>query len=143
VAAVSARTAWVVGVTGSDKPVILRWNGIAWRRVPVRGITGGLLGVAAVSARDAWAVGTTQSFFVIACSGGATRGVAATKIRPLIFHWNGATWKSVTVPAQPGRAVLTGVAATSAGNAWAVGGLNYLRSTGKVLVLRWNGSAWR
>jgi len=143
VAAISARAAWVVGVTGSNKPLILRWNGAAWRQVAVPGITGGLFAVTAVSARDAWAVGATRSLFAIACAGPTARGAAATKIRPLIFHWNGTTWKPVTAPAQPDSAVLGAVAATSAGNAWAVGGLNYLRSSGKVLVLRWNGNAWR
>jgi hypothetical protein len=33
---------------------------------------------------------------------------------------------------------LSGVAATSAGNAWAVGGAN----SGKTLIVHWNGTAW-
>jgi hypothetical protein len=34
---------------------------------------------------------------------------------------------------------LTGVAATSARNAWAVGGTD----SGKILILRWNGKSWK
>ena len=49
-----------------------------------------------------------------------------------------------TGPAGPAASLstsgsLSGVAATSAGNAWAVGAT----STGKTLIVRWNGSAWK
>jgi hypothetical protein len=79
VAAVSARDAWAVGSTSLGVPLIFRWNGRTWKRVPspnpspVEGTD--LNGVTALSARNAWAVGGTRAF------------------RTLILHWNGSAWK--------------------------------------------------
>jgi hypothetical protein len=158
VAAVSPGRAWAVGLTGANKTLILRWNGTAWRQVASPGVTGGLVGVAAVSRRDAWAVGGTVNFFSVGCAGATpaeipgtaarlagavAAGRAAVKVRPLIFHWNGAAWRPVTSPALPDGGLLIGVAATSARNAWAVGGVHYLQPNAKVLVLRWNGKTWK
>src|SRR5215470_53936 len=44
VAATSASNAWAVGTTGSNsaaKPMIVRWNGTAWARVPAPAPAGG------------------------------------------------------------------------------------------------------
>jgi len=161
VEATSADNAWAVGFTGgiANKTLILRWNGARWRRVAVPAVTGGLASVTAVSARDAWAVGETVNYFTVGCAGPAARvaapgdgarlpaaiggGYAATKLRPLIFHWNGTSWRPVASPALRAGAALFGVTATSAGNAWAVGGLNFLQPNARTVVLRWNGSIWR
>jgi len=86
VAALSARSAWAVGLTGSgDGPtrtLALRWNGASWAKVPSPspGASGGLSGVAATSARGAWAVGFTSN---------RTR----SRFETLILHWNGTAWK--------------------------------------------------
>lgn len=83
---------------------------------------------AAVSARSIWAVGSRQQ--------------GSGPARTLIEHWNGARWRIVASP-DPGTAtssVLHGVAADSAGQAWAVGGDSL--SGGQVLALRWNGVRW-
>jgi len=60
-------------------------------------------------------------------------------------HWNGITWARVSTPNPGGSAgtpTLTGVAATSASNAWAVG----MHSTGQegtlTLIEHWNGTNW-
>jgi hypothetical protein len=50
-------------------------------------------------------------------------------------HWNGTAWKHV--PSPPGD--LSGVAATSAQNAWAVG----IGESGQAVILRWNGQLWK
>jgi hypothetical protein len=155
VAATSADNAWVVGYTRSFKTLILRWNGTRWRRVAARavtGVTGGLDGVTAISARDAWAVGFTSNTFMYGCAEPAARlrlpgvGVrvpSTTKQRPLIFHWNGTSWRPVRSTGLRDGQVLFGVTATSTDDAWAVGGLNYIQPNAKVVVLRWNGSIWR
>ena len=61
VAATSASNAWAVGSSGSvasSKPLIVRWNGTAWKQVPSPALADGALnGVAATSATNAWAVG--------------------------------------------------------------------------------------
>jgi hypothetical protein len=60
-------------------------------------------GVSAATSNDVWAVGV--------------RGAG-----PVILHWDGAAWTTVTQPrAFPNSAVLRGVATTSGGSAWSVG----------------------
>src|SRR6266566_2708499 len=121
VAVLSARSAWAVGSAGS-KTLIVRWNGTVWKRVPSPvQASGDFAAVAATSAHSAWAVGTTRF--------GA---------KTLIVRWNGTTWKRVPSPAPAPENFLSGVAATSAGSALAVG-----YTGGKTLILRWNGTVWR
>jgi hypothetical protein len=128
VAATSASNAWAVGYTGSGT-LIVRWNGAVWKRVPSPGSAGSLLyGVAATSSRDAWAVGCTD------CSGS---GVSKT----LILRWDGSAWKRVSSPSPGSDATLEGVAASSAGSAWAVGS-TISGSSDNTLIERWNGTAW-
>src|SRR5215472_4972187 len=138
VAATSASNAWAVGCTAfcflssaSPQTVILRWNGTAWKRVPSPGLAkvGALNGIAATSASNAWAVG---------CAGHCFGPMATTKT--MTVRWNGTAWKQVPSPSPAGDSVLTAVAATSTGNAWAVG---YTRKSGKTLIERWNGTAWK
>jgi hypothetical protein len=113
VAVLSARSAWAVGSSGGGGTLILRWDGKVWKPVPSPGPAGSILyGVAATSSRNAWAVGSTDSG------------------RTLILRWNGKVWKQVPSPAGS----LSGVAAVSAGDAWAVGGK---------LILHWTGTAWK
>jgi hypothetical protein len=133
VAAISARRAWAVGSTGSGKTLILRWNGMAWKRVPSPSpVHGQLSGVAATSARRAWAVGSA---------------FAGTSIKTLILRWNGKAWRRVPSPSPgPGSGLadfLDGVAASSARRAWAVGDSSCGCGPGISLILRWNGKAWK
>jgi len=106
------------------RPVLAHWDGRAWTQV-----SGGFLpsfgvlnAVTAVAGGD-WAVG----------AGGSHQGR-----RPLILRLTGSTWKRVPLP-NVGRGFLSGVAATSASNAWAVGNL----TSGPRFILHWNGSAWK
>src|ERR1022692_3072336 len=57
VTAISARSAWAVGV--ADRGLILRWDGTAWQRVPAPSAARHsiLYAVAFTSARSGWAVG--------------------------------------------------------------------------------------
>jgi hypothetical protein len=143
VAAASASNAWAVGSTGSlSSPgtLIEHWNGRTWKRVASPNPGGAenpnaLRGVAAVSARSAFAVGC------ITCA------TASGFNQPLIEAWNGTAWRRAASSAlgAPGG-ILSGVAATSARSAWAVGGTE--NGTGaseriRTLIARWNGTAWR
>jgi hypothetical protein len=140
VAATSASNAWAVGLHfNSIAPQTLteHWNGTAWKLVPSPNPGGPtnnqlLQGVAATSASNAWAVG----FYF-----NGTTGVLT-----LIEHWNGSAWAQVPSPnpgiTRPRANVLTGVAATSASNAWAVG--YYSNGTAdQTLIEHWNGTSWR
>jgi len=118
--------AWAVGqqdMSGAPLvgiPLLVRVTGTTVRQVPVpRTPDGadGLQAVAATSATDAWAVGWI--------------GVHGS----LIWHWNGAAWKNVRLPAAVARVVgpVGGVAATSRTNVWLV-------SRGR--IVHWNGRWW-
>jgi hypothetical protein len=81
-AASTARPAPAAGAAPAAEPLILHWNGVAWRRIsiPVPADGGMLIGVYAASGRNAWAVGCTKTFGNI-------------NARPLVLHWNGTAWK--------------------------------------------------
>lgn len=137
VAATSSANAWAVGPgLTANHGLILHWNGTAWKQqaTPVLPSKIDILnGVAATSARNAWAVGTV--------------GIDLAA-RALIEHWNGTTWKRTASPVPPGTryAVLYGVAATSARNAWAVGTYNIREPHGSkdlTLIEHWNGRSWK
>lgn len=96
----------------------------------------GLTGIAATSSVNAWAVG-----------GFNNTGDISVPAETLILHWDGTTWKQVPspnpgVPRTPNN-FLTGVAATSATNAWAVGWFNGRSGLSRNLILRWDGHSWR
>jgi hypothetical protein len=137
VTATSATNAWAVGSPGSS-PLILHWNGKRWTQVPSPG-GNGLAAVTAISATNAWAVGCT----------GLPSGKCGLNDLPgektLILHWNGKTWKQVPSPSPGGSSennFLTGVAATSATNAWAVG--DYFKGgSEETLIVHWNGTTWK
>jgi hypothetical protein len=140
VSVTSTTSAWAVGYSTvyseGWKTLILHWNGKAWAQVPSPDpvtvssskLTWNVLqGVAATSATNAWAVGYDE--------------VALKGSKTMIFHWNGKVWKQVASP-NPFCATcdsLYGVAASSAGNAWAVGTVN---AGAEVVILHWNGKAW-
>lgn len=140
VAASSPGNAWALGQTwrtGSTRsmPVILHWNGRAWRQVPSPAPSGAFLNsVSVTSPANAWVVGL---YFA-----SANRSIAST--RPIALHWNGSTWRRVPLPVPAGAAAeLTGVSATSATNAWAVGGFASSGTDPAAgFALHWDGSSW-
>ena len=118
---------WAVGHDASitfvgSKTLILRWNGLRWRRIPSPNLGSGsdqnfLTGVAAISPTDAWAVG-------------AFRTNDPADAQALTLRWNGTAWTSV--PNNCGTS-LREVFALSATNVWAVGGGS---------TCKWNGTTW-
>src|SRR5437773_178133 len=132
--AVSPSNIWAVGafsVSAADRTLILHWDGTSWAQVPSPSPGSSfseLAAVRAVSASDAWAVGDYSS-----AAGGGNK--------TLILHWNGTTWAHVPSPNPASFNNLTGVTATSASNAWAVGEIG--TSLGdRTLTLHWNGTTW-
>lgn len=99
---------------------------------PPTGQNATLEGVATVSDNNAWAVGFSN--------GNAFTNVGA---KVLIDHWNGTAWSQVATPATPqNTALLNGVSASSATDAWAVGRTQSNKSSFAGLALHWDGSAW-
>jgi hypothetical protein len=137
VAATSACNALAVGYYNNGtafQTLILHWSGKAWRVQQSKDPGGSsedneLSGVAATSSNNAWAVGSYSN---------------GTADQTLIEHWNGKTWKvqpslNPGGPANPND--LSGVAATSSTNAWAVG--SYFNGTAtQTLIEHWNGKKW-
>lgn len=131
VAATSATNAWAVGIGGpkGTQTAIEHWNGKAWRvvRSPVK--VGNLEAVAVSSPSNAWAVGFSGRF---------------TTSKALAEHWDGTAWRVVHSPDPAGAGTLLGVAATSAGNAWAVSGAaGQGLGTSISVINRWNGRTWK
>jgi hypothetical protein len=143
-AVISGRDVWAVGtvfnMTGQDQTLAEQWDGQHWRIVPTPspnlGLTGtpGLTGsalarVVALSSHDVWAVGTVFN----------SPGESQT----LVEQWNGRRWRVVPSPPRPaGENSLTGVAAISAQDIWAVGSLKTVTGLTHPLVEHWNGVRW-
>jgi hypothetical protein len=129
VTALSGTDAWAVGSfensSGYDRTLILHWDGAGWARVvspnpnPRHNY---LIDVSAVSTRDVWAVGDMR------LNGGDS----------LVLRWDGMRWSKVPSPNPSYRALLYGVSAASASDAWAVGGT----CCNRTLILHWNGTQW-
>jgi hypothetical protein len=125
---------WAVG-WGSNGPynapsqaIVLRWNGTAWRSVPVPGASPTaptvLYDIEALSPTDAWAVGQTYP--------GGPNWVA------FVSHWDGTGWRRAALPATPGGSQLNDVVALSSTNIYTVG----TAGDGTTLVLHWDGRSW-
>jgi len=125
VAAISENDAWTVGdYFGPERPepLIEHWNGASWTVVDAPSPAGNirqLSGISAVDAADVWAVGfQTKS--------------DGTGSKPLIEHWDGASWLVVPSPNLGAGGQLTSVRALSADDVWAVG----------AHVIHWDGVSW-
>jgi hypothetical protein len=141
VAAISDTDVWAVGDFNSTDDNVINhtlaehWNGTAWSIVPspnVGTMGSSLSAVSAASSKDVWAVGTVQT------------DDSANGNRTLIEHWNGSAWSVVPSPNPSSRSDnLTGVAAISATNAWAVGWYeNDEQSALLPIISHWDGTSW-
>src|ERR1022692_3829593 len=89
----------------------------------------GLKGAAAISSTDAWAVGTGY------------HPQHGNSNQALTEHWDGRRWK--VVPSANSNMVesLSGVAAVSTNDVWAVG-VQYYGGPFESLIEHWNGARW-
>lgn len=122
VSASAGNDVWAVGdgkgiFTNKTFATILHWNGSRWSEKvcraasssnPPEGYEGGgtdayFTGVAAAANNNVWAVGVLGS-------------------GPMILHWDGQAWTTITHPrAFPNAAALRAVSALRSGSAWSVG----------------------
>jgi hypothetical protein len=133
VAAVSSRDVWAAGSIllsrRGDTAQFEHWNGSKWRVVegPAGPIT--VHALVAVSSRDIWAVGSSLN-------GGTTA-------QTLIEHFDGHAWSVVPSPdASTGNNLLTGAAAASASDVWAVGEFQNAGNAFQTLTEHWDGTSW-
>jgi hypothetical protein len=113
----------------------MHWDGTAWHRVslplPKDAAAPQFAAASADSPDDVWAVGDVSR------AHGASQA--------LIEHWNGSRWQFVPGPPK-NRYSLSGVAALSAKNVWAVGETGVTTVTGgglRTLTIHWNGKSWK
>jgi hypothetical protein len=127
--------AWACGGSflRTRRPLVLRWNGRAWRTAatPVRENVE-LESITAASQSQVWAVGD------------ATSGSSPRSRRPYTLRWNGHSWQSVAVPdlgpAHDGRQ-LNSIAHAGGRRLVAVGADLGPTRTG-ALYARWDGYRW-
>jgi mannosyltransferase OCH1-like enzyme len=138
VAVVSVSNVWAVGWQanrGITQTLIEHWNGRQWSVVksPSPASVGNeLFGVAAVSATNVWAVG----FIANNTANGPVE-------KTLIEHWNGTQWSVMKSPSPSSvDNNLTGVAAVSANDVWAVGFYANSSNIWHTLTEHWNGTRW-
>jgi hypothetical protein len=134
----SSTDAWAVGAYEPDAPqfptatLAEHWDGFQWSIVPTRPIsapTVQLNSMAAVNSSDVWAAGYSDD---PSCLCGRT----------VIERWNGNSWTRVATP-NPGVAnYLTGIAAVSSMDVWAVGYEWISQSTEVPVLLHFNGKIW-
>jgi hypothetical protein len=125
--------AWMYGaykLTTNETGISVLWTGKAWRTAAIPGNVA-ITSVGSVPGRTFWAVGYYMSY------GGPTNPT-------LIMRWSGTAWSLVKSPNVAGSAPqLTGVAATSKSNAWAVGWMFTPSGIGSlIIIMHWNGKSW-
>jgi hypothetical protein len=110
---------------GRSVPFAIVFNGTTWKKTSCPIPPGGssLNSVSALSANSALAVGS----FVV-----------GSQTFPLILRKSGPKWSRMATPRHT-LGTLWGVTELSARDAWSVGDT----STGKTLVMHWNGAKWR
>jgi hypothetical protein len=112
---------WAVG-----GPAVLHWNGATWSTVSAPPSVG-LIGVTALSPTNAWAVGDQRT--------------SLKHVRAQVEHWDGTSWGIFpnSDPDPNGRfSALSGIAAVSASDIWAVGEVN-----GQTLTEHFDGTSWK
>ena len=102
---------WAVGNASSTtfEPTIYHWNGFAWTKGVAIGTTNNLNSVFMINSGDIWAVG----------GGPHTTASCSASLCPVILHFTGGSWNSVTPP--PGSFSLKSVFMVSPTEGWAVG----------------------
>jgi hypothetical protein len=144
-AAITPSDAWAVGNrnTVSSHGVILaeplaeHWDGTKWSVIPTADPGGGcntLASVAAVTSNDVWAVGDVY-YEISSCGNGRN-------FPTFIEHWDGVAWSIVPSPS-PIHKRLTGVAAISSNDVWAVGYSEPSINVTYTLTEHWDGSMWK
>ncbi|WP_052890113.1 hypothetical protein [Thermogemmatispora carboxidivorans] len=153
IAASSAHDIWAVGtslkvnynfqgygvnlnMSSMGSGVIVHWDGNSWKAVSGQGPStqmAMLSGVTALAPDNVWVVGSTFQ-------GSLLNGMQA---KTLVEHWNGSQWSVVPSSDAPNAfaSYLTGVAAVSPGNVWAVGGA-FSGSHFSALLENWDGAHW-
>jgi hypothetical protein len=135
VSADAGNDVWAV----SQQGVVLHFNGTSWTRIDTQTQIDSMGSVTALSPTDVWAVGAVIEAY--------DENGNPTDSRAAIEHWDGSQWQEVPSPdPRPGGqgiSGLSGVAAISPTDIWAVG----LPGSGRpeftnTLTEHWDGTSW-
>jgi hypothetical protein len=132
-AAISARNIWVAGqqyTPPNSQGLLTHWDGSQWKLFTFPDVFQ-FKQLSANGPSDIWAIGMQND-----ASGS-----------PLVEHWDGKKWSGVSLPQLSSAAeytvTLSGIAAVTARNVWAVGTLRINGMEEQFLVLHWNGNIWQ
>jgi hypothetical protein len=135
IAADSSTDVWAFGISNvTGGPVALHFNGSNWTAIPAANSRLGFRvgGLAALSPTNVWAAGAQ-----------ADSDHDATV--PAAEHWDGTSWSLVSVPnPNPNTSFnigLSGIAAISANDIWAVGSFPVIGGE-QTLTEHWDGTSW-
>lgn len=137
--ATSAANAWAVGFSSTstgNAGLTMRWNGTAWRGVPITdpapGFQNFLLGVTAFADGTAWAVGSSSV-------------PGSLNFDTVAQRWTGTAWEQAKTPnAVVGTNQLSSVDGTSPTDVWAVGFSQAgPEAVEQPLIEHWDGAAWK
>jgi len=141
---VSQDETWAVGETFLVRadaferhPLIAHWDATTgtWSLVVRPDLRGTLYDVVALSPTNVWVVGRYDTFTPLVDD------------KPLIMHWDGSRWSIVPSPSLGYDSGLTGIAALSPTDIWAVGSFDqYLlpgTSGARTMAQHWDGTEWR
>jgi hypothetical protein len=137
ISALGAGDVWAVGAAGGNT-LAAHYDGSRWSTVPTpnANLINTLNGVAAIAPSNVWAVGSSVK--------NPNDGVSVS--HTLIEHYNGTSWSVVSSPnVGAGNNVLTGVAAHSATDVWAVGYDDDITGSipvRKTVWMHWDGVRW-
>jgi hypothetical protein len=126
VSAVSSHDIWAVGSSSDQKKsktLIEHWNGTSWQIIS--GLASGmnfneLSGIAPLSDHDIWVVGNSFS--------------QPLQVHPLIEHWDGKNWSTLTAAGLPKSFVPNAISALNDDDIWI---------SGAGTLAHWNGKNWQ
>jgi hypothetical protein len=142
ISASSGTDVWAVGemfgrptAPGNPAPEVLHYDGHSWTRMAVPAplntpVGSGLASVTAIAPDNVWAVGFG--------SAGKDPNTTSTT---LLEHFDGMSWSIVASP-KTASAVLSGIAAASADDIWAVGSVLGTTGVDRTLTLHFDGKKW-
>ncbi len=110
--AVNPNDGWAVGNSSSTvtfEPTVYHWNGFMWTKGVAIGTTNNLYSVFMINSGDVWAAG----------GGPHTTASCSASLCPVILHFTGGSWNSITPPS--GSYSLKSIFMVSSTEGWAVG----------------------
>jgi hypothetical protein len=134
VTAISADDIWAVGFLLNPSDGILSYlfehfNGTAWAPTTIVNDGSFLTAVSADASNDVWAVGYS--------------GFLDSDASPLVYHYNGSSWKNVPAPQVGASDQLNAVVALAPSNVWAVGTQQAAASDPTLtLIENYDGAKW-